>query len=255
MSLYVVLEINGPVALVTLSRPAVNALDTILIEQFEASLDAIEANASVSVAIIHSSMKAFCAGADLGVVEGFLQCSSPSDAMAQYARTVQRLFERIERIPAITVCDIRGAAMGGGLELALATDFRLASSRAKFGLPEAALGLIPAAGGTQRLARLCGIDVARRMILTGRILNADQAQACGLVTEVYPENEHATKVAAFIASLSKQPATALRAAKLCLAHASPSSTQGFESEVREISDLMGQNETRQHLQAFLAKTV
>jgi enoyl-CoA hydratase/carnithine racemase len=253
MSPYVVLDINGSVAAITLARPPVNALDAVLVEQFEVALNAIEADAGVSVVTIRSSVKAFCAGADLGAVGSFLQCPSPSQAMAEYARTVQRLLDRIEQLPAVTVCEIQGSAMGGGLELALAADFRLASSRAKFGLPEAALGLIPAAGGTQRLARLCGVEVARRMILTGRVLNADQALASGLVTEVYPEGEHAARVDAFVAALSKQPAAALRAAKRCLAQALPLAQGGFDSEVREIGGLVMQSETQQHLRAFLAK--
>jgi enoyl-CoA hydratase/carnithine racemase len=251
---YVVLEINGSVAAITLARPPVNALDAVLVEQLQVALNAIEADVRVSVVTIRSSVKAFCAGADLGVVGSFLQSPSPSQAMGDYARAVQSLFDRIEQLPAVTICDIQGSAMGGGLELALATDFRLASGRAKFGLPEAALGLIPAAGGTQRLARLCGIEVARRMILTGRILNADQALASGLVTEVYPDSEHAEKVGAFVTALSKQPTAALRAAKRCLALALPLAQHGFDSEAREIGNLVMQSETQQRLQAFLAKS-
>jgi enoyl-CoA hydratase/carnithine racemase len=141
--------------------------------------------------------------------------------------------------------------MGGGLEMALAADFRIASSRAKFCLPEAALGLIPAAGGTQRLVRQCGIDVARRMILAGQAMTAEQAHACRLVSEVYGEAEFAEKFDAFVSALSAQPRGALRAAKLCLAQAQPISELAFRRETEEISDLILQCDTQERLQAFL----
>lgn len=254
MTSSVLIDTNGPVVVITLASPPVNALNSALIEQLNTALNAIEANAEVSVVIIHSGVKVFCAGADLSEVGSFLSSSSSSRAMTDYANSIQLLFQRIERMPAITICDIQGSVMGGGLELALATDFRLASSRAKFSLPEVALGLIPAAGGTQRLIRLCGIESTREMIFTGRILNADQALANGLVTEVYPESEHTTRVDAFINALSKQPVAALRAAKRCIAQAIPLAQSGFDSEVREIGELIMQKETQQHLRTFLAKS-
>jgi len=254
MTSSVLIDTNGPVVVITLARPPVNALNSALIEQLNTALNAIEENEEVSVVIIRSSVKAFCAGADLSEVGSFLPSSSPSQAMTDYANSVQFLFQRIEQMSAITICDIQGSVMGGGLELTLATDFRLASSRAKFSLPEVALGLIPAAGATQRLVRLCGVESAREMIFTGQILNADQALENGLVTEVYPESEHATHVDAFINVLSKQPIAALRAAKRCIAQAIPLVQSGFDSEVQEIGELIMQKETQQHLQMFLAKS-
>jgi enoyl-CoA hydratase/carnithine racemase len=254
MSKLVQLEFDGPVARLTLSRPPVNALDAPLVAEIHRALDSVETREGISVVIIRSDQKAFCAGADLSVIGSFLESGDPGQALRQYASSVQQLLGRIERLPAVTVCEIRGSAMGGGLEMALAADFRIASSRAKFGLPEAALGLIPAAGGTQRLARQCGIDVGRRMILAGQVMTAEQAHACGLVSEVHAEAEFAQKFDAFVFTLSSQSSNALRAAKLCLAQAQPMSELAFCREVEEIGELISQRDTQERLQAFLNRS-
>ncbi len=254
MSKLVQLELDNRVARLTLSRPAVNALDASLVAEIHSTLDSIEAQEGISVVVVRSDQKAFCAGADLGVIGSFLESGDPGHALRLYASSVQRLLERIERLTAVTVCEIRGSAMGGGLEMALAADFRIASSRAKFALPEAALGLIPAAGGTQRLVRQCGIDVARRMILVGQAMTAEQAHACRLVSEVYAEAEFAEKSDEFVAALAGQPRGALRAAKICLAQAQPTSELAFCREVEEISDLISQRDTQERVRAFLDRS-
>jgi enoyl-CoA hydratase/carnithine racemase len=248
------LDVNGNVATLTLDRPPVNALGAALVDEVAAVLDALHDSPEVSVLCIRSTQKVFCAGADLQTLEGFVESADPAASLRSYASRVQAMVQRLETLPAVTVCQITGAAMGGGLELALAADFRIASDRAKFGLPEVALGLIPAAGGTQRLARLCGIQVARQMILRGCSLNANEARELGLVDEVFPAAEFEKSSIAVIDRLAAQPPAALRSVKACLAHSLPVSQDGPLTEIHAIGALISSDDAQQRIEAFLRKT-
>jgi len=156
MSSFVELEQRSRVLVATLSRAPVNALNALLIAQLHAVLDRAIADDSVALLHLRSEQRAFCAGADLALIQaGFATAQGP-DEMTAVVREMQRLFQRIETAPLTILAEIAGAALGGGLELALACDFRIAASDAPIGLPEVSLGLVPGAGGTQRLTRLCG---------------------------------------------------------------------------------------------------
>ena len=135
----------GRVAVATLSRPPVNALNEELIDRLEAAVDETAGDGNVSVLHIRSDQKAFCAGADLALMDSCFATLEGRDAMLETVRRMQRLFERLESAPLLTLAEIGGAAMGGGLELALACDLRVAAADAKLGLPEVRLGLVPAA--------------------------------------------------------------------------------------------------------------
>ncbi len=127
---------------------------------------------------LRSDQKVFCAGADLKEVRERFDAADGPDRMYAYVAGIQRLYARIEQLPQVTLAEIGGAAMGGGLELALACDLRIAALEAKLGLPEARLGLIPGAGGTQRLTRLCGRSAASRLILGAEVIDgADRARS------------------------------------------------------------------------------
>jgi enoyl-CoA hydratase/carnithine racemase len=251
---YTGLNVSGNVATLVLNRPPVNALGAALIDEVTTVLDALHDSPDVSVLRISSTHNVFCAGADLQTLEGFVQSADPAASLRSYASKVQAMIHRLEALPAVTVCEITGAAMGGGLELALAADFRIASDRATFGLPEVALGLIPAAGGTQRLARLCGIAAARRMILRGRTVNASEAHELSLVDEVFPTAEFEEKATTVIDRLAKQPPAALRSVKACLVHALPVSQDGLLTEIHAIGALINSDDAQQRIQAFLRKS-
>jgi enoyl-CoA hydratase/carnithine racemase len=137
------------VATLTLSRPPVNAINDQWLTSFESKLDQL---AKYKCAVLHlrSNQSVFCAGADLAEIGWRMSLADGADRIYAYVARIQRLYARIERLPQVTVAEIGGAAMGGGLELALACDLRFAATEAKLGLPEARLGLIPGAGGTQR---------------------------------------------------------------------------------------------------------
>ena len=148
-------ETNNGVTTLTLSHPPVNAISEEWIRSFDAKLDALATEPRCGVLHIRSDQKVFCAGADLKEVRARMDVPDGADRMYAYVAGIQRLYARIEGLPQVTVAEIGGAAMGGGLELALACDLRIAANEAKLGLPEVRLGLIPGAGGTQRLTRIC----------------------------------------------------------------------------------------------------
>ena len=173
----ITLEIANSIATLTLRRPPVNAISDRLIELFEDRLDEIDAQPDCKVVHFRSDQKVFCAGADLTEVRQRFDALDGSERAHRFVSRLQLLYDRIERLPQVTVAEIAGAAMGGGLELALACDLRIIAIDARVGLPEISLGLIPAGGGTQRLTRLCGRAIAARLIFGAEtVVGADAVQ-------------------------------------------------------------------------------
>lgn len=148
--------LEGPVAVLTLSRAPVNAIDDILIDALEAAFEAIERNNRLTVLRIRSNRKVFCAGADLRMIAGRFGTEEGKAAMVASVRRFHAVFDRLAALPMVTLAETERHAIGGGLELALACDLRIAACEARLGLPEVNVGLIPGAGGTQRLTALCG---------------------------------------------------------------------------------------------------
>jgi enoyl-CoA hydratase/carnithine racemase len=165
---------------------------------------------------------------------------------------IQRLYARIERLPQVTLAEIGGAAMGGGFELALACDLRIAANEAKIGLPEVRLGLIPGAGGTQRLTRLCGPALASRLILGAEILDGTAASELGVVHWAVPRAELAQRAAETARRIAGLPAAALAASKACIAAAGHKERGGYTDELEFTRLLLSNAETRQRVTAFLA---
>ena len=147
------LKIADGVATLTLSRSPVNAISEEWLRLFDRELDGLAVRDDWKVLLLRSDQKVFCAGADLKEVHEYMQMADGPNRMYAYVANIQRLYSRIERIDRVTLAEIGGAAMGGGLELALSCDLRVAATEAKIGLPEARLGLIPAAGGTRSWRR------------------------------------------------------------------------------------------------------
>ncbi|WJR76773.1 enoyl-CoA hydratase/isomerase family protein [Bradyrhizobium sp. NP1] len=247
------LELAPPIAQIILQRSPVNALDAAMLDHFEDALAQIERCKDVSVVVLRSGAREFCAGADLSTVAGFLDKPEAGAALRAYAGRLQRLIDRFEALSAVTVCAVDGIAAGGGFEIALAADFRLASDRASFSLPELALGLIPAAGGTQRLVRLAGLGMARRIILRGATLDARQARRGGIVDEVFPADTFEASVREFANECARASAAAVKAAKACLRQASPLASCGLATELDEIAQLIEGQDARQRLTRFLGR--
>jgi len=213
------MTIADGVATLTLSRSPVNAISEEWLRLFDARLDDLAARLDWKVLHIRSDQKVFCAGADLVEVRARMEARAGPDETYAYAAGIQRLYARIERLPQVTLAEIGGAAMGGGLELALACDLRIAALEAKLGLPEIRLGLIPGAGGTQRLTRLCGRPVAARLILGAETLDGSAACDLGIVHWAVPRAELPKRSIEIARGVAGLPAAALAAGKACIAAA------------------------------------
>lgn len=213
-------EVDDRVAVVTVDRPEVrNALNVQVLREIRAVLDAVRDRDDVgAVVFTGAGDKAFVAGADIGQLVGY----TVRDGLA--AR-MQRLYDEIEDFEKPTIAAVNGYALGGGNELAMACDIRIASDRARFGLPETGLGVLPGAGGTQRLARLVGKGRAVELILTGRTLDAEEALRIGLVTSVVPPEELLGAARATAAQILAKGPLAVRLGKLVIKN-------GFETDQR-----------------------
>lgn len=245
---------DGRAAVWTLSRPPVNAIDEAWMADFHGALDEIEAAGGVSVLLVRSDQKVFCAGANLNLIRGSFTGAEGADAMIATIRRIQELYARIETLPRITVAEIGGAAMGGGLELALSCDLRIAAVEAKMGLPEAGLGLLPGAGGTQRLSWLCGPGVARRLILGAETVDGASAEALGIVHWAVPRRELAARTDELIGRLAGMPGRALAECKRCILDSGNFERNGFESELSGTRKLLDDPETRERVSAFLDRS-
>ena len=236
----------------TLDRAPVNAINDAWLAGFHALLDDLEHDDEIAVLHIRSALKIFSAGMDAGHILALADRSDGSAAMVADVVQFQRAFARLEALPQVTIAEIGGAALGGGLELALACDLRIASQRAKIGLPEAKLGLIPGAGGTQRLTWLCGRGTASRLILTGEVLDGATAERLGIVQWSYPPDalaEEAAKIADHVAALSRG---AVREAKQLIAAALDPARDGFAEEIEADRRLFDTSDTRERVRSFLA---
>jgi len=181
----VVVQIEPPVATVTLNHPPANIITPAMIEQLAAAVDRLRADGSVKAVVITGAGGSFAAGADIKVIAS-IRSAAEGEAMA---RGGQAVFDRIEQMPVPAIAAITGFCLGGGMELALACHLRVAGDRAKMGLPEIHLGIIPGFGGTQRLTRLVGRSRAMALILSGDVIGAEEAKTIGLVNRVVPEGE------------------------------------------------------------------
>ena len=243
---------DGAVTTLTLSRAPVNAIGEAWLRAFDERLDALQRGPRCTVLHIRSVQKVFCAGADLKEIRARMDMSDGAERMYSYVAGIQRLYARIERLPQVVLAEIGGAAMGGGLELALSCDLRIAATEARLGLPEARLGLLPGAGGTQRLTRLCGPAVAARVILGAEILDGATAAALGVVHWAVPRGDLAWRAAEIAHGIAALPAAALAASKACIAAAGNKDRGGFTDELEFTRQLLNDAETRARVQAFLA---
>lgn len=205
-------EVTERIGTITLHRPQQrNALNEALLAELSGVLDAWEADDSVQgIVITGSGETAFAAGADISEVAAW----GVADGLAS---PMQRLYDRLQDFPKPTLAALNGVAMGGGLELAMSCDIRIAADGARMGLPEVGLGVLPSAGGTQRLSRLVGTGRALEMILTGRALTAEQAERYGLVTSVVAAEDLQSTAAEIMSTILAKGPLAIRLAKMVIA--------------------------------------
>ncbi|CAI8855723.1 enoyl-CoA hydratase [Pseudomonas sp. IT-P260] len=244
----ILLENHGRVGLITLNRPqALNALNAQLVSEVNHALDGLEADANIGCIVITGSKKAFAAGAD---IKEMAELTYPQIYMDDLFSDSDRVANRRKPI----IAAVNGFALGGGCELALMCDFILAGDNAKFGQPEINLGVLPGMGGTQRLTRAVGKAKAMEMCLSGRMIDAVEAERCGIVARIVPSDElldEALKVAAVIASKSLPIAMMVkesvnRAFEVNL-------TEGVRFERRVFHAAFATQDQKEGMAAFVAK--
>ncbi len=247
----IVYEKSDGIALVTLNRPkSLNALCDELIGELGMVFHQIDEDLDTAVVIITGSEKAFAAGADIKEIS---QIATPL-AANKFVRRTHEVFNRIEGCSKPVIAAVAGFALGGGCELALACDLRIAADNAVFGLPEIKLGLIPGGGGTQRLPRLIGMGRAKELLFSGDRIDAQEAYRIGLVNKVTPLESLMTEVQKIAARLVKQPAVALKMNKLAVnegMNMDLHSALAHESRCFEI--LFSTADQKEGLQAFIEK--
>jgi enoyl-CoA hydratase len=232
------------VAVVRLDNPKVNALSTELLRQLEATATALTDDPAGAV-VVTGGDRLFAAGADISEFGG------PDEARAVGGAFVRAL-DAVAAIPRCVIAAVSGFALGGGCELALACDLRIASERAKFGQPEIVLGIIPGGGGTQRLARLVGPARAKSMILTGRQVRADEALAMGLVDEVVAHDELHDRALALAAELARGAVVAQGLAKRAVDRGLQGSlAAGIELEQQLFAEVFATEDARIGVASFL----
>lgn len=247
---YVEIQKEETLAVITINRPqALNALNTEVLNELAASLDVVEKDNEVKAVIITGGgTKAFVAGADIGE----MQNKNVTEAY-DYIQLGQGIFERIENFRTPVIAAVNGFAFGGGCELALACDIRIASDKAKFGQPEVGLGIIPGFGGTQRLPRLVGKGKALELILTGNTINAAEALGIGLVNKVTEGDalEAAKEMAKVI--LAKSP-VAVSLAKQAVHYGLQCDVKtGIATEASYCSMCFGCEDQKEGMRAFAEK--
>ncbi len=242
-------ETEDGVALITLNRPdALNAFNAKLMDELTDALDAFDAETSIRCVVITGSEKAFAAGADIKE----MQAKGFPDTY--YEDFITANWERTARMRTPVIAAVNGFALGGGCELAMMCDFILAGDKAKFGQPEITLGVTPGAGGTQRLTRFAGKSKAMEMCLTGRMMDAEEAERCGLVSRIVPADEllnEAKSVAKKIASMPR--ATAMMTKELVNAAYETTLSQGVMFERRMFHSLFATEDQKEGMEAFVEK--
>ena len=208
MAEFVTVQTDQAVATIRLERPPMNALNAQVQDEIAAAAAQVTADQEVRAVILYGGEKVFAAGADIKEM-----ADASYGRMAADTRRLQDSFTAVAKIPKPVVAAITGYALGGGLELALCADFRVAGESARVGQPEILLGVIPGAGGTQRLPRLVGPARAKDIVFTGRFVGAAEALAIGLVDQVVPDAEVYQAARDLVARYGGGPALALRAAK------------------------------------------
>jgi enoyl-CoA hydratase len=244
------LERRGRVALLTINRPAkLNALNIQTRAEGAAALDELREDESVRVVVITGAgEKAFVAGADIGEFEGRTAVSQ-RDVM-----TARSLFTAVDTFPKPVIAMVNGFCLGGGCELALSCDIRVASDRARFGQPEINLGIIPGGGGTQRLTRIVGEGKAMELILTGDMIDAQQAYTLGLVNAVFPAEELEAKTMEMANRIAEKSPVALRMAKEAVKTAARANLdEGLRREIDLFALTFSSQDKDEGVRAFLEK--
>ena len=247
------IDTQGPIMTVTMSRPPMNAISPDFAAGLSKVVDRAAANADLAVLHLRSDQRFFSAGADLAFIESVFSMDNSAKVMAEFVADLQNILQRLEDLPILTIAEINGGALGGGFEIALACSLRVAADDAIVGLPEAHHGLIPGAGGTQRLTRLCGRGVAARVILTGENIKGAEAVKLGMVDWAVPAGKLAETAAGIAQRAAKLEKNAIGYCKRCIAAQEDPAQDGFAVEREVVLKAIASDETQRRVAAFVSK--
>ncbi len=244
------LAVADRVAVLSMERPPVNAMSRALMSELEAGLERAAADPALRVLIVTSALPGmFSAGADIRELEGL-----DAAGCAAFIALGQGLFSRMGRIPKPIIAAINGACVGGGMELSMACDLRIAAESARFGQPEVNLGVVSGWGGTQRLPRLVGKTRALELLLLGEQISADDALAMGLVNRVVPDDILMAETGALAKKLATKSRTALSRVKEAVERGLPLPlAEGLRQEARCYAEAFGSDDAKEGIRAFLEK--
>ena len=243
-------EMRNQTAILTLDRPeALNALNTAVLADLDAAIDRVESDDAVRAVIVTGAGRSFVAGADIAEMAGFSAAEG-----RRFSARGNAVFARLENLPKPVIAAVNGFALGGGCELAMACDIRLAGEKAKFGQPETGLGITPGFGGTQRLPRIVGAARAMELIFTARVIGAQEALNLGLVSAVYPQEELMDRAIALAEAITANAPIAVAEAKRAVRfglQADITTAAAFEAEAFGVT--CGTEDKREGMTAFLEK--
>lgn len=247
---YMLYEVNDKIATVTFNRPeALNALSPDLLYEFDDILDKIDSDPEVAVAVLTGQGKSFVAGADIEAMSKF----SPLEIRAYVSRTHNVLF-KIESLSQVVISAVNGFCLGGGNEIALASDFVYASDKARFGQPEIKLGIIPGFGGTQRLPRLVGKAMAKELCLTGEFIDAAEALKLGIANKVFSTESLMDETMKTATTISNMGRVSVRAVKQTIDRGTQVDLRtGCALEVEAFTNVFLSEDAKEGLGAFLEK--
>lgn len=247
---YISYRVEDGVAIATINRPPANALSRALIMEVNELLDEVVNNDSVRAIVLHGEGRFFSAGAD---IKEFTKVSS-GEEFSELATAGQKVFERVETFHKPVIAAIHGAALGGGLELAMSCQMRFVSENAKLGLPELQLGLIPGFAGTQRLPRYVGVAKAAEMLLTSDPISGTEAAQLGLANRAYPEEELLSQTLTIAKKIAKKSPVSVRTTIDMLQYAKHAGYhEGVKAEADSFGAVFVSEDAKEGIQAFLEK--
>ena len=247
---YIVYEQKGSYAVITISREkALNALNSQVLEELDATLDAVNLDEVRCLILTGAGQKSFVAGADIGEMSTLTKAEGEA-----FGKKGNDIFRKIETFPIPVIAAVNGFALGGGCEISMSCDIRICSDNAVFGQPEVGLGITPGFGGTQRLARLVGPGMAKQMIYTARNIKADEAYRIGLVNAVYPQEELMAAAEKMAAGIAQNAPIAVRNCKKAI-------NEGLDAEMDDaivieeklFGDCFESYDQKEGMAAFLEK--